>query len=157
MNDPSHGYDTSVGYTFGFYREMAPGWLDLCVRSAGREPARCGGAFRYLELGCGQGFGLCLLAAAHGAAYEHLAASHLGSAIRVSRMELMLLDTWAEAQSDPGAIADGVWERMSRRGQKLYHHGRVVDDAVAADRLRTVAGRFIEDILPRWRQLGVVE
>ena len=95
--------------------------------------------------------------ACDGAAYEHLAASHLGSAIRVSRMELMLLDTWAEAQSDPGAIADGVWERMSRRGQKLYHHGRVVDDAVAADRLRTVAGRFIEDILPRWRQLGVVE
>ena len=67
MNDRSHGYETSVGYSFGFYREMAPDWLDLCVRAAGYQPVRHGGSFRYLELGCGQGFGLCLLAAANSA------------------------------------------------------------------------------------------
>jgi SAM-dependent methyltransferase len=65
MNDRSHGYDTSVGYSFGFYREMAPDWLDLCLRAAGHAPARVGSSYRYLELGCGQGFGLCLLAAAN--------------------------------------------------------------------------------------------
>ncbi len=67
MNDWSHGYDVSEGYTYGAYREMAPDWIDLCARIAGyvprQRPALSG--FRYLELGCGQGMGLCLLAAAN--------------------------------------------------------------------------------------------
>jgi hypothetical protein len=63
MSDWSHGYDVSVGYSFGFFREMAPDWLDFCSRLAGYEvPERADGKFRYLELGSGQGFGLCLLA-----------------------------------------------------------------------------------------------
>ena len=66
MSDWSHGYDVSMGYSFGFFREMAPDWLDFCTRLAGYEaPERAGGKFRYLELGSGQGFGLCLLAAAN--------------------------------------------------------------------------------------------
>jgi len=66
MSDWSHGYDVSVGYSFGFFREMAPDWLDFCSRLAGYEvPERTDGKFRYLELGSGQGFGLCLLAAAN--------------------------------------------------------------------------------------------
>ena len=66
MSDWSHGYDVSMGYSFGFFREMAPAWLDFCTRLAGFEaPERAGGKFRYLELGSGQGFGLCLLAAAN--------------------------------------------------------------------------------------------
>jgi SAM-dependent methyltransferase len=67
MADWSHGYDVSMGYTYGFHREMAPNWLDFAARAAGFEP-RQGDAdrpLRYLELGCGQGFGLCLLAAAN--------------------------------------------------------------------------------------------
>ena len=65
MNDWSHGYNVSVGYSYGFYREMAPDWLDFCAWIGGFEPPqRQGRPFRYLELGCGQGFGLCLLAAA---------------------------------------------------------------------------------------------
>lgn len=66
MSERSHGYNVSVGYSYGFFREMAPDWLDFCVRIAGYEPPRRhGNAFRYLELGCGQGFGLCILAAAN--------------------------------------------------------------------------------------------
>lgn len=67
MNDRSHGYDVSVGYSYGFYREMAPDWLDLCaaVDGAGGSRDRRSGRFRYLELGSGQGIGLCLLAAAN--------------------------------------------------------------------------------------------
>ncbi|MEP9357466.1 class I SAM-dependent methyltransferase [Sphingomonas sp. KR3-1] len=63
----THGYDISVGYTHGFYREMAPDWLDLAARLAGQPAPRTTPAapFRYLELGAGQGFGLCLLAAAN--------------------------------------------------------------------------------------------
>lgn len=63
-DDWSHGYDVSVPYTYGFGREMAPAWLDLAVLLAGHRPPRAPGApFRYLDLGAGQGQGLCLLAA----------------------------------------------------------------------------------------------
>ena len=66
MSDWSHGYNVSMGYSYGFYREMAPDWLDFCAWIGGFEPpSRAGRPFRYLELGCGQGFGLCLLAAAN--------------------------------------------------------------------------------------------
>jgi len=67
MSDWSHGYDVSMGYTYGFYRETAPDWLDLCAALAGRASPRKGGSapFRYLDLGAGQGMGLALLAAAN--------------------------------------------------------------------------------------------
>jgi SAM-dependent methyltransferase len=66
MSSQSRGYNMSVGYSYGFFREMAPDWLDLCVRLADhRAPARSGRSGRYLELGCGQGLGLCILAASN--------------------------------------------------------------------------------------------
>lgn len=67
MTSWSHGYNVSAGYTYGFYRELAPDWIDLALSFRGLEPPRGqpGAAFRYLELGSGQGFGLCLLAAAN--------------------------------------------------------------------------------------------
>ncbi len=65
MNDRSHGYDISVGYSYNFHREMAPDWMDFCVGANGFEAPRRGSDYRYLDLGCGQGFGLCLLAAAN--------------------------------------------------------------------------------------------
>lgn len=65
MNGWSHGYDASLGYTYNFHREMAPNWIDFCVGAHGYELERRGSDYRYLDLGCGQGFGLCLLAAAN--------------------------------------------------------------------------------------------
>jgi SAM-dependent methyltransferase len=66
MGGQTHGYDVSVGYSYSVYPEVAPDWLNFCARLAGVEPPRGGApAYRYLELGCGQGFGLCLLAAAN--------------------------------------------------------------------------------------------
>ena len=71
----------------------------------------------------------------------------------------MLLDAWLNAtdRTDANAVAEGVWERMARIGQKLYQHGRQVDDAVAKRQLPGVAATFMQDNLARWRQLGVVE
>jgi SAM-dependent methyltransferase len=90
------------------------------------------------------------------APYEQLAASSLGSAIRVSQIEMLILDAWLECGSAAEAIAEGVAARMGKMGQGLYHHGRPVAAADAAQQLRSVAAVFLQDILPRWRQLGVV-
>ncbi len=68
MSTPSwsRGYYTSSLYTCGFYREMAPNWLDFAALIKGHSPRRREGApFRYLELGSGMGLHLCLLAGAY--------------------------------------------------------------------------------------------
>ena len=58
----ARGYVTDIGYTAGFYPETAPAHLAFALWSAGRDPGPP--PARVLELGFGQGFGLCLLAAA---------------------------------------------------------------------------------------------
>ena len=62
-----HGYFSATSYTCGAYRELAPNWLDFAALLKGHQPPRHheGDGFRYLELGSGMGFGLCLLAAAY--------------------------------------------------------------------------------------------
>lgn len=67
MSDWTHGYNIEQGYTYGVYRELAPDWMDVCAMLAGYvAPSEAGqGQLRYLELGCGQGFGLCLTAASY--------------------------------------------------------------------------------------------
>jgi SAM-dependent methyltransferase len=61
MSEWNSGYNVDLGYTYGFYREMAPEWLNYCALVQGVVPPQ--GQWRYLELGCGQGVGLTLLAA----------------------------------------------------------------------------------------------
>lgn len=65
MSSWSHGYNVSAGYTYGFYRELAPDWLNFGALLHGYRVPDAAGPFGYLELGCGQGFGLCVLAASY--------------------------------------------------------------------------------------------
>jgi SAM-dependent methyltransferase len=65
MADGHHGYNASIGYPSYFFREMGPDWLDFCIRIQGFDANRTGASYRYLDLGCGPGFHLCLLAAAN--------------------------------------------------------------------------------------------
>ncbi len=62
-----HGYHADSTYTCGFFRELAPAWMDLAALLKGQPSPRRHGAepFAYLELGSGMGLGLCLLAATH--------------------------------------------------------------------------------------------
>jgi len=59
------GYITDVGYTYGFYRELAPNYLNFAVVLAGFRPRRLEDGFTYCELGSGNGFSSNLLAAAN--------------------------------------------------------------------------------------------
>lgn len=61
----SDGYFTEVQYTGRFYAEMAPGFMSFACLRQGVRPPSLGPGATYLELGCGQGFGLNLLAAAN--------------------------------------------------------------------------------------------
>jgi len=65
MAEGRHGYNVSVGYLANFFPQMAPDWLDFCIRAQGYEPPRSGPSYRYADLGCGTGFHVCLLAAAN--------------------------------------------------------------------------------------------
>lgn len=64
----NQGYNVDYGYTYGYYREQDPAWLDLSALLRGAQPPSMlhgGTRLRYLELGCGQGVNLCLIAACH--------------------------------------------------------------------------------------------
>lgn len=54
----TRGYAASSGYTFGVYPELTPSRLNwLALLKSARSKLK---GFRYLELGCGQGYGLIL-------------------------------------------------------------------------------------------------
>jgi SAM-dependent methyltransferase len=61
----SDGYFTDVPYTAHFYGHMAPASIAFACLRQGVRPPELGPGATYLDLGCGQGFGLNLLAAAN--------------------------------------------------------------------------------------------
>ena len=59
------GYITDIPYTAGFFRELAPSYLHLLTLLMGVRPVPIGErGFSYCELGCGQGLGTLIAAAA---------------------------------------------------------------------------------------------
>ncbi|KAA2243919.1 class I SAM-dependent methyltransferase [Salinarimonas soli] len=60
----SNGYVADIPYTYGFFRRMAPAQLRLAALTCGHG-APPTDRVAYAELGCGQGFGTVLLAAAN--------------------------------------------------------------------------------------------
>jgi SAM-dependent methyltransferase len=65
MSSWSAGYVLDIPYTTGFYRELAPSYLQFALASQGARPPRFEPGATYCELACGQGFGTSLLAAAN--------------------------------------------------------------------------------------------
>ena len=57
------GYVAEIDYTHGYYREMSPLMMQLCMLSK-QQAHRVGQPLRYLELGFGQGLSLAIHAAA---------------------------------------------------------------------------------------------
>jgi ubiquinone/menaquinone biosynthesis C-methylase UbiE len=64
MNDWTDGYVSDIEYTAGFYRELAPCFLNTCALIHGYMPPDATD-YNYLELGCGRGMSSLILAAAN--------------------------------------------------------------------------------------------
>ncbi len=65
MTDWTAGYVTDIGYTQGYYRELAPSMLAFSALSAGMRGPNANAPLTYCELGCGQGLSLNIHAAAN--------------------------------------------------------------------------------------------
>ncbi len=72
MAEWADGYVTDRDYVAEHHAEHAPAHLDFALLQRGIAPPEPeGGAFRYLDIGCGLGFGALLIAAANPAAEIH--------------------------------------------------------------------------------------
>lgn len=96
-----HGYFTGAGYTYGAYSEPSPERLAFLCLLRGQRPPDLARPFRLLELGCGQGFHLCLQAANYPQAHfvgidfkpDHIAhASSLARAAELSNITFLQAD-----------------------------------------------------------------
>lgn len=63
--DWAAGYVAEIGYTHGFYREIAPTLIDFALLLQGVAPPARTGGLKYLELGYGQGFSTNILGAVY--------------------------------------------------------------------------------------------
>lgn len=63
MADWGEGYVTDIGYTAGYYQELSPVWLTTTATLLGFRAPAIDKPYTFAELGCGQGFGIGLLAA----------------------------------------------------------------------------------------------
>jgi SAM-dependent methyltransferase len=113
-----HGYHSHTAYTCGYFRELAPNWIDLAALLKGHaSPRRSEGeVFTYLELGSGMGLGLCLLAAAYpegsflGVDFQpdHIAhATRLAADLGLANVRFLEAD-FLRLQEDPSPLGPAV-------------------------------------------------
>jgi hypothetical protein len=77
-------------------------------------------------------------AAADGAPYTDVAAAKLGSGIHLTNSDLVLLDAWLQSSGqDETAFVNAISERLPNA--------------------QALAKTFVDETLPRYRQLGVLE
>jgi SAM-dependent methyltransferase len=149
--DWKHGYFADNGYTFGYYREMAPCYLAWAALLQGVvAPTR---NFRYVDLGCGQGLGLILQAACHpesefvGVDFmpSHIAhARRLAQAGGISNVRFIEGDFTA-LQNDPSALVDATGAPLDGQTDYVVAHGIAswVSPSVRAS-LWALAGRLLK-------------
>jgi len=125
------GYRADIDYTYGYYRELAPGLMDFALLYAGFEPPRRGQDVRYLELGYGQGISLNVHAAANpgefwGADFNPVHASNAQELARVSGANTQFTDqSFAEMleREDMPAMdyiaLHGIWSWISDENRKV--------------------------------------
>ena len=125
------GYRADIDYTYGYYRELAPGLIDFALLYAGFDPPRRGDDVRYLELGYGQGVSLNVHAAAcpgeyWGADFNPVHAAHSQQLAQVSGANAHFTDeSFAEmlGRDDMPSMdyvaLHGIWSWISDENRKV--------------------------------------
>ncbi|MBK7002200.1 MAG: class I SAM-dependent methyltransferase [Rhodoferax sp.] len=128
----SSGYNIELGYTYNAFRELAPEWLNFVAVQKGVAPP--GREWRYLELGCGQGIGLLLLAALNPANEflgidfnpQHIAhARALAADAQLNNVRFEEADFCALAKNWP--VTNGQFDYVVAHGVYAWLHGAVRD------------------------------
>jgi SAM-dependent methyltransferase len=120
-----HGYHSRTTYSSGYYRELAPDWLDYAALLRGHQSPRhtLRDSFHYLELGCGLGFGLCQMAAAYGEGMfvgvdfnpAHISqARSLAAAMGLTNIQFI--------DADFLALSKGGWRTIQPSGEQGFHY-----------------------------------
>lgn len=124
----NHGYHSSLSYTSAFYRELSPSWLDYAGLLKGHLPPRHSedDSFVYLDLGCGTGLGLVMLAALYpegcfyGVDFQPNHVAHAQDLIRrvgLSNVQVVEADFLALASaSNPPPWAEGGCDYVVAHG-----------------------------------------
>lgn len=88
MSDWKSGYVSDIEYTAGFYRELAPNFLNLACIMHGYDVPDIKSPFTYCELGCGQALSTMLMAATYPHAQFYafdFNPTHIASAEKLAR------------------------------------------------------------------------
>src|SRR5262249_10288706 len=129
MSESGRGYITDVPYTRGFYRELAPAWLDFTATISGTAPPDSSKEFAWCELGCGQGVTTAMLAATNPHSRlvcvdlmpEHIAhARRLAEAAGIDNVTYHVADFADDTLELPQfdyAVAHGVYSWIDAAGQ----------------------------------------
>jgi trans-aconitate methyltransferase len=132
------GYVSDVTYTLGFYRELAPTYLNLACIVNGVDTPPLSEPSRYCELGCGRGYGTMLLAAANpniefvGIDFNpsHIAeARSLATRAKLPNITFFEMDFADAARANDPKLADfnvvvlhGVYTWVGRQIRNDIHH-----------------------------------
>ncbi|HEX7758769.1 MAG TPA: class I SAM-dependent methyltransferase [Caulobacteraceae bacterium] len=153
--DWTSGYRADIDYTYGYYRELAPGLIDFSLLMSGYEPPQRAG-MRYLELGYGQGVSANIQAAAcvgefWGADFNPVHAAHAQSLARIAQSDAHFFDdSFADLLSRDG-LPDfdyinlhGVWSWVSDDNRRA-----IVD--IMRKRLKVGGSVYLSyNTLPGW-------
>ena len=124
-----HGYYARDGYTHGYYREMSPLHIAWAAMLQGVHAPRTN--FRYVDLGCGQGFNLILNAAIHPDSQfvgidfmpKHvLHAQRLADAAGLKNIRFIEAD-FMDLMRSPHSIMDATGESVDGQCDYVVAHG----------------------------------
>jgi len=115
MNNWQHGYFAERGYAYNVIADQFPRRLANAALWHGHRPPDLAQPFRYVDLGCGQGVGLCVMAALHPNAEfvgvdflpEHIAHGRsLAAAAQLGNVQFLEADFLQLAQAPEASLQE---------------------------------------------------